>query len=174
MALKYVRSLPRDEPKVLIGNNLASHINHNLIPLCPKHKIRMVFLTPNATQLLHPLDVAVSGPLKKHWRAVLTAWKEGAGMRPPEMGLPKTVAGTHGKDGATLGAFSKGWFQSMWNTSFECRTCACKDKEITKHPAKGRSLRKRQPSTAGVPSENKKRQLCSSRSWLWAWTWWTS
>lgn len=79
VALAYFRSLPHDEPKVLIGDNLASHVNHELIPLCEENNIRMVFLVPNATHILQPLDVAVFAPLKKEWRKVLTAWKLSAG-----------------------------------------------------------------------------------------------
>lgn len=62
VALAYFRSLPHDEPKVLIGDNLASYVNHELIPLCEENKISMVFLVPNATHLLQPLDVAVFAP----------------------------------------------------------------------------------------------------------------
>ena len=79
VALAYFRSRPHDEPKVLIGDNLASHINYELVPLCEEHNIKMVFLVPNATHLLQPLDVAVFAPLKKEWRKVLTAWKLSAG-----------------------------------------------------------------------------------------------
>lgn len=80
VALAYFRTLPREETKVLIGDNLASHINHTLIPLCEEHNIKMVFLIPNATHLLQPLDVGIFAPLKKHWRSVLTDWKTGAGQ----------------------------------------------------------------------------------------------
>ena len=79
VALAYFRSRPHDEPKVLIGDNLASHINYKLVPLCEEHNIKMVFLVPNATHLLQPLDVAVFAPLKKEWRKVLTTWKLSAG-----------------------------------------------------------------------------------------------
>ena len=46
-----------------------------------------VCLPPNATNMMQPLDVAVYGPMKKAWRAILTAWKEGAGRT--RASLPK-------------------------------------------------------------------------------------
>lgn len=71
VVLEYFRSVPRGESKVLIGDGLASLINHELVPLC-EELIRMVFQVPNATHLLQPLDVAVFAPLKKKWRKVVT------------------------------------------------------------------------------------------------------
>ncbi|KAK4320945.1 hypothetical protein Pmani_008200 [Petrolisthes manimaculis] len=35
----------------------------------------MVFLPPNNTHLLQPLDVAVYAPMKAEWRKVITEWK---------------------------------------------------------------------------------------------------
>lgn len=89
VALQYFKTMPHDEPKVLIGDNLPSHMNHKLVPLCEQHNIRMVFLPPNATHLLQPLDVAVFGPLKRHWRNVLTVWKLDAGKT--QTTLPKWI-----------------------------------------------------------------------------------
>jgi len=45
--------------KVLIGDNLASHFSASVIEGCVTNNIRFICLLPNATQLLHPLDVAV-------------------------------------------------------------------------------------------------------------------
>lgn len=61
--------------KVLLGDNLASHINSDVIKACRENQIEFVCLPPNSTDKLQPLDVAVFAPLKDHWRAVLTQFK---------------------------------------------------------------------------------------------------
>ncbi|XP_045505641.1 uncharacterized protein LOC123702030 [Colias croceus] len=62
-------------PKVVIGDNLSSHINIEVVELCQKHNIRMVFLPPNSTHLTQPLDVAYFGPLKREWKKILLDYK---------------------------------------------------------------------------------------------------
>lgn len=74
--LKFIRSLPQDQIKVLIGDNLAAHFSPYVISMCEKYNVRFLFLPENSTHLLQPLDVAVFSPLKKQWRRVLTGWKE--------------------------------------------------------------------------------------------------
>ena len=76
----YFNHLSNDSPRVLIGDNLASHLSADVIELCEKNNIRMVFLPPNSTHLLQPLDVAIYGPMKAAWRKVLTKWKQSDGM----------------------------------------------------------------------------------------------
>lgn len=61
-----------NEPKVLIGDNLSSHININILQACQRHNIRFVLLPPNSTQLTQPLDVSFFRPLKQAWRSILT------------------------------------------------------------------------------------------------------
>ena len=63
-------------PKVVIGDNVSSHFNSNVLELCRKHNIRFVCLPANSTHFLQPLDVAFFGPLKIAWKKILTAWKE--------------------------------------------------------------------------------------------------
>ena len=63
-------------PKVIIGNNLSSHLDKAIIEICESENIRFVFLPPNATHLTQPLDVAYFRPLKSAWRAILSDWKE--------------------------------------------------------------------------------------------------
>ena len=94
VALRYFATLPADEPKVLVGDNLASHINYKVVELCQRNNIRMVFLIPNSTHMLQPLDVAVYGPLKVVWRKIITDWKEGEGKHAttfPKWVLPKLL-----------------------------------------------------------------------------------
>jgi len=66
----------KDSPTVLIGDNLASHINIKVLQLCDQHNIRFVCLPPNTTHLTQPLDVAFFAPMIKVWRNILTKWKE--------------------------------------------------------------------------------------------------
>lgn len=61
---------------VVIGDNLSSHINVQILELCKKHDIAFVCLPPNSTHLTQPLDVAFFGPAKKAWRHILSDWKE--------------------------------------------------------------------------------------------------
>lgn len=79
LAVPYFRHLQNDAPRVLIGDNLACHISATLVEICERDNIKMIFLPPNSTQLMQPLDVAVYGPMKEAWRKVLTEWKNGIG-----------------------------------------------------------------------------------------------
>ncbi|XP_047130715.1 uncharacterized protein LOC124810243 [Hydra vulgaris] len=62
--------------KVLIGDNLSSHISQNVLKLCKENNIVFVCLPPNSSHLTQPLDVAYFRPLKNKWKIVLTLWKE--------------------------------------------------------------------------------------------------
>lgn len=72
--LPNVRNL--DGPKVIIGDNLSSHINLQVLKLCEENNVRFVCLPPNSTHLTQPLDVAFFAPMKRIWRGILTKWKE--------------------------------------------------------------------------------------------------
>lgn len=61
--------------KVLIGDNLSSHLSPTVVKICVDNDISFVFLPANSTSLTQPLDVAVFRPLKIHWRLVLEKWK---------------------------------------------------------------------------------------------------
>lgn len=62
--------------KVVIGDNLSSHINLQVLKACEENDVRFVCLPPNSTHLTQPLDVTYYGPMKREWRKVLTSWKE--------------------------------------------------------------------------------------------------
>jgi len=62
-------------PKLLIGDNLSSHLNEDIIQLCHANDIRFCFLPANSTHLTQPLDVAFFRPLKMAWRKILAEWK---------------------------------------------------------------------------------------------------
>jgi len=62
--------------KVLIRDNLASHLSINVIKLCQINEVKFVLLPPNSTHLCQPLDLAFFRPLKSAWRNVLDKWKK--------------------------------------------------------------------------------------------------
>lgn len=62
--------------KVVIGDNLTSHINLEVLKACEENNIRFVCLSPNSTHLTQPLDVVYYGLTKREWRKILTLWKE--------------------------------------------------------------------------------------------------
>ena len=66
----------QEGPKVLIGDNLSSHINETVIKLCETNNIRFVCLPPNTTHLTQPLDVSVFSSLKNEWSKVLSHWRD--------------------------------------------------------------------------------------------------
>ena len=71
--------------KVIIGDNLASHLSPLVIKLCMDNNIQFAFLPRNSTHMCQPLDVAYFKPLKQSWRVVLTQWKlahPGLGVMP--------------------------------------------------------------------------------------------
>ncbi len=72
--------------KLIIGDNLASHLSPTVIDLCRENNIEFVCLPPNSTDKLQPLDVGVFGPLKANWRRILTSYKE---KHPNQVGMPK-------------------------------------------------------------------------------------
>lgn len=75
VALPYFKKLPPGK-KVLIGDNLASHISINIISRCVENDIQFVLLPANATHLCQPLDVAYFRPLKMAWKRILLDWKK--------------------------------------------------------------------------------------------------
>ena len=57
--------------KLLLGDNLSSHLNETAIANCETHNIRFAFLPANMTHLTQPLDVCFFRPLKQPWRKIL-------------------------------------------------------------------------------------------------------
>ncbi|KAJ3661650.1 hypothetical protein Zmor_006038 [Zophobas morio] len=74
VALPYFRR--KDGKKVIIGDNLQSHLSVSVVTECEQNNIAFVFLPPNSTHVCQPLDVAVFRPVKVAWRIVLTEWKK--------------------------------------------------------------------------------------------------
>jgi hypothetical protein len=72
--LPHVRRMPGR--KLLIGDNLASHISLEVINLCRDNDIQFVCLPPNSTDKIQPLDVGYFGPMKQAWRTQLKAYSD--------------------------------------------------------------------------------------------------
>lgn len=75
--------------KILIGDNLSSHLSVELVKKCQEHDIHFVFLPPNSTHLTQPLDIAFFRPMKMAWRDILFTWKKSEGRIMPT--IPKNV-----------------------------------------------------------------------------------
>lgn len=73
VVLDWAKKLPGT--KVVIGDNLSSHLSPEIVRLCEENDIKFVFLPPNSTHLTQPLDIAFFGPLKKEWRKILLKYK---------------------------------------------------------------------------------------------------
>ena len=63
------------EPKVLIGDNLSSHLSPKVLQACKELNVRFVFLLKNSTHLTQPPDVVFFKPMKSAWRKILTDYK---------------------------------------------------------------------------------------------------
>ena len=72
--LPHVRRQPGR--KLLIGDNLASHISMEVIRLCKENDIMFVCLPANSTDKMQPLDVGIFGPMKSAWRKQLLFYAE--------------------------------------------------------------------------------------------------
>ena len=111
--------------KVLIGDNLSSHLSESVIQACSKNNIAFICLFPYATHMLQPLDVAWFAPLKKVWRKTLEDWKKSPNRLKLKGALPKeqfnkllkTLVSKHEENGASREnldwRFSKVWIISI-------------------------------------------------------------
>jgi hypothetical protein len=57
--------------KLLLKDNLSSHLSVEVINLCKKNAIEFVCLPPNSTHFLQPLDVGLFRPMNACWRMQL-------------------------------------------------------------------------------------------------------
>src|SRR5277367_2255118 len=85
IALPYFKTLKGK--KVMIGDNLSSHLNGAVLEQCEKHGISFVALPPNTTHITQPLDVAFFRPFKVQWRKIIRRFKANKGRK--ETGLAK-------------------------------------------------------------------------------------
>lgn len=73
IAYPYLRRL--EGRKIMIGDNLSSHLSLSIINKCVEANIEFKFLPPHSTHICQPLDVSYFRPLKAMWRKQLTKWK---------------------------------------------------------------------------------------------------
>ena len=94
VALPYFLSLDKPDNKIIVGDNVPTQFNINVIRMAEANNIKFVFLPPNSTHLLQPLDVAVFRTLKMEWRGLLTRWKRNEGRRltiMPKWAIPELL-----------------------------------------------------------------------------------
>ncbi len=100
--------------KVLIGDNLSSHLSCDMVRLCKEHNISFVFLPANSTHLTQPLDIAFFRPMKIKWRQILTDWKKGAGRNACSLQkdvFPRLLSKLHNEIGANSSENLKSGFR---------------------------------------------------------------
>lgn len=85
-AYPYLKSLPG---KIMIGDNLASHLSYNVIHKCETANIAFVLYSLYATDKLQPLDVAVFRSFKLAWTKVLKIWKTKKGATTFKENFPR-------------------------------------------------------------------------------------
>lgn len=71
--LPHAKRLPG--AKAIIGDNLSTHMDNDVLNMCAENDIRFICLVPNSTHLCQPLDVGFFRAMKQSWRTVLTEWK---------------------------------------------------------------------------------------------------
>lgn len=75
IVLPHFRKFDSEKPKIIIGDNLTSHVSKWVIEQCTLNNIKFVLLPPNSTGICQPLDVAYFKPLKSKWSQLLSEWK---------------------------------------------------------------------------------------------------
>ena len=84
--------------KVMIGDNLSSHLSAQVIKSCEENNISFVFLPPRSTHFMQPLDVSFFAPLKRAWRKVLEERKracKGKASSIPKNTFPELLKSLH-------------------------------------------------------------------------------
>ena len=75
LSLLLPRLKRQEGKKVMIGDNLSSHISQQVLQKCEENNITFVALPPNSTHLTQLLDIAYFRPMKVSWRKILQTWK---------------------------------------------------------------------------------------------------
>ena len=61
-------------PMVLFVDGHKSHLTYQLSVLCNKLKIEIIALSPNATRIMQPADVAVFHQVQMYWWKAVREW----------------------------------------------------------------------------------------------------
>lgn len=69
--IDYCQTLPQEDLKVVISDNLACHLSADIIEKCEENNVLLIFLPENSTHLMQPLDVTVYRAMKEKWRQLL-------------------------------------------------------------------------------------------------------
>lgn len=64
--------------KVVICDNLSSHLSVRILKLCQENNVSFVCIPANSTHITQPLDVTFFRPMKEAWRKILLDYKETA------------------------------------------------------------------------------------------------
>ena len=84
-----------ESKKILIGDNLSSHMSVEVFSKCIEMNIAFILLSPNSLHLTQPLDVDFFKPMKRHWHKILGEWKTTAERRSgssiPKASFPKLL-----------------------------------------------------------------------------------
>jgi len=72
--LHHARQLPGK--KVMVGDNLSSHLSPPVISQCRENEIEFVCLPANSTDKMQPLDVGYFSVMKNDWRKLLRAYRK--------------------------------------------------------------------------------------------------
>lgn len=148
--LPYMRRL--DGKKILIGDNLSSHVSAHVIEKCEEANISFVLLPPNSTHLTQPLDVAFFRPMKSYWRQIIDHWRMSAeGRRCPTIPkdvFPRLLKELNLKLSSAQAENIKSGFRKCGMVPFDPTKVLCRIPE----PAGGSSTgaENNQPSTSGT------------------------
>jgi hypothetical protein len=87
---------------------MSAHISIKSLKLAKENNVHFIFLPPNSTHLLQPLDVAYFSSLKSNWRSILTAWRNTAQGK-KYVALPKGIFPQLLKRTLDLGSSTCSW-----------------------------------------------------------------
>lgn len=91
--LPFLQSSEIPLPVIIFLDGHTSHLSLELSEFCSSNKIILVALFPNSTHILQPLDVAVFGPMKRKWKAIVRQWRiDHEGMELKKQNVPTALS----------------------------------------------------------------------------------
>ena len=64
----------KEKPALLLMDNQDNHCSFEVVDLARENGLTIVTFPPHCSHRLHPLDVSVYGPLRKHYSASVNVW----------------------------------------------------------------------------------------------------